>query len=287
MIDRKGVWSFLLLTFGLTFIFEGCLIRSGMSMNFGLNSPRPSVYAVVFVALAMWIPALSTVIVARFVTKEGLGVTNFRFGALKPYIVSGLVMPVVFAIIYGLTWLLGLGKPDWQLQSLREVFAASGRAAMPDSRVLLPAIFFASLVTAPFINGLFAFGEEFGWRGYLLPKLMPLGKWKAYLLVGIIWGLWHAPLIIAGYNYPGFPALGVLAMIGMTTAFGIYINEMTLRSRSSILAAWIHGAFNSQFYGVWRILFPTAHPLWGGVTGVVGILVWAAVGAFSVKEDEG
>jgi membrane protease YdiL (CAAX protease family) len=35
--------------------------------------------------------------------------------------------------------------------------------------------------------GLFGFGEEFGWRGYLLPKLMPLGRWKAYVLVGIIW----------------------------------------------------------------------------------------------------
>ena len=118
MIDRKGVWSFLLLTFGLTFLYEGCLIRSGMTMNFGLNAagPRPSVLAVVLVALAMGIPALSTVTVTRFVTKEGFGVTNFRFGALKPYIVSALVMPVVFAIIYGLTWLFGLGKPDWQLQ---------------------------------------------------------------------------------------------------------------------------------------------------------------------------
>jgi len=83
---------------------------------------------------------------------------------------------------------------------------------------------------------------------------------------------------MAGFNYPGFPVLGVFAMIGMTTAFGIYINEMTLRYRSSILAAWIHGAFNGQFYGVWRILFSAVHPLWGGITGLVGILVWATVG---------
>ena len=130
----------------------------------------------------------------------------------------------------------------------------------------------------PTVNGLFGFGEEFGWRGYLLPKLMPLGKWKAYTLVGIIWGLWHAPLILAGFNYPGFPVLGVLGMIGMTTTFGFYINEMTLRHRSSILAGWMHGAFNGQFYGVWRILFPEAHPLLGGVTGLVGMLVWAALG---------
>jgi membrane protease YdiL (CAAX protease family) len=74
----------------------------------------------------------------------------------------------------------------------------------------------------PAVNGLFAFGEELGWRGYLLPKLMPLGKWKAYVLVGIIWGLWHGPLVLAGFNYPAFPVLGVLGMIGMTTTFGFY-----------------------------------------------------------------
>ena len=91
-------------------------------------------------------------------------------------------------------------------------------------------------------------------------------------------GFWHAPLILAGFNYPGYPVLGVVAMMGMTTTFGCYINEMTLRHRSSILAGWMHGAFNGQFYGLWRLLFPGVHPLIGGVTGLVGMIVWAALG---------
>jgi hypothetical protein len=282
VIHQKGVWTFLVLTFGLTFVYEGCLIRSGMSMNFGLTSagPMPPAYAPLLIGLVMWIPAVSTVIVVKFITKEGFGVTNFRIGALKPYGVSALVIPAAFAVIYALSWLVRLATPDWQLQSLRHALVAKGidTANMPDPRMVLPAIFLASLVMGPVVNGLFGFGEEFGWRGYLLPKLMPLGKWKAYTLVGIIWGLWHAPLVLAGFNYPGFPVLGVLGMIGMTTTLGIYINEMTLRHRSSILAGWMHGAFNGQFYGVWRILFPQAHPLLGGVTGLVGMLVWATLG---------
>ena len=45
-------------------------------------------------------------------------------------------------------------------------------------------------------------GEEAGWRGYLLPKLLEFMKpWKAVLLTGVIWGLWHAPVIACGFNY--------------------------------------------------------------------------------------
>ena len=266
MIDRKGIGTFLVLTFGITFVYEGCLIGSGMSMNFGFASaaPMPPAYAPLLVGLTMWIPAVSTAIVVKFITKEGFALTNFRVGALKPYAVSALVIPAAFAVIYALTWLVGLATPDWQLQGLRHTLVAKGidTSSLTEPRLLLPAIVCASLVIGPAVNGLFGFGEEFGWRGYLLPKLMPLGKWTAYALVGIIWGLWHAPLILAGFNYPGFPVLGVLGMIGMTTTFGIYLNEMTLRHRSSILAGWMHGAFNSQFYGLWRILFPMLTRCW-------------------------
>ena len=237
----------------------------------------------------MWIPAISTVIVVKFITKEGFGVTNFRIGARKPYAVVALMIPATFAVIYAVTWLMGLAAPDWQLNSFRHTLAAKGidTAHLPGSRMLLPAILCSSVVLGPTLNGFFGFGEEFGWRGYLLPKLMPLGKWKAYVLVGIIWGLWHAPLILAGFNYPGHPVLGVLGMIGMTTTFGFYLNEMTLRHRSSILAGWMHGAFNGQFYGLWRILFPDIHPLLGGVTGLVGMAVWAALGLAVVGRSQG
>ncbi len=53
---------------------------------------------------------------------------------------------------------------------------------------------------------------------------------------------------------------------------------MSLRHRSSILAGWMHGVFNSQAYGIWRILFPTVNPLWGGMTGLVAMLVWLGIG---------
>lgn len=280
MIERTGVISFLIITFGITYVIEGTLILTGFRLT-GL----PPLYGQLAIVGVMWVPAVATVLTIKFITREGFAISNFRIGALRPYLTSALVVPACFIATYTLTWLLGLGQPDWQLASFHTLLASTGAEAstMPSSKVILPAIFLASLFIGPAINGIFGFGEEFGWRGYLLPKLMPLGKLKAYTIVGVIWGLWHAPLIVVGFNYPGYPLLGILGMVVMTTAISIYINELTLRNRSSILAGWIHGAFNGQAYGIWRILFPTLNPLIGGFTGVIGAAVWLILGLWIVN----
>ena len=281
-LDRKGIASYLLITFGITYAIEIGLGLAGFRWE-GI----PPIIGQYMIAGVMWVPALATVLTIKFVTKEGFGITNLRFGPFKPYLYGALVIPLVSAIAYGLTWLLGLGSPDWQLSALMKMAADSGAdlSTAPEPTVLLLAIFFSSLVVGPTINGVFGFGEEFGWRGYLLPKLLPLGKPLAYTTLGIIWGLWHAPLIVLGFNYPGYPVLGVLWMCGLTTALGIFINEMTLRYKSSILAGSIHGAFNGQGYGIWRQLFPTVNPLLGGMTGLVGIALLALFGIWLARQN--
>lgn len=279
MIDRKGVSAFLIITFVLTYVIEGALIWTGFRID-----EQPALFGQLVIVGVMWTPALATVLTVKLVTREGFANTNLHFGAWRPYVKTALVIPAVFALIYALTWLLGLGAPDWLLVQFRTQMEAMGAdlSQMPAPAQLLPIMLLATLVFTPFINSAVAFGEELGWRGYLLPKLMPLGKTKAYLLMGVIWGLWHAPLVLIGFNYPGYPILGVVWMIGLTTALGLYINELSLRHRSSILAAWMHGVFNSQGYGIWRLLFPAVNPLWGGMTGLIAILVWSTLGAWEV-----
>jgi hypothetical protein len=279
LIDRKGIISFLAITFGLTYAIEGALILAGLRLT-GV----PPIYGQLVLAGLMWVPSAATVITIKWITHEGFAVTNLRIGAWRPYLISALVVPACFVITYALTWLLGLGQPDWELANLRALMTSTGAetSAIPSSTLVLPAVFLASFVLGPTINGVFGFGEEFGWRGYLLPKLIALGKLKAYTILGVIWGLWHAPLIAIGFNYPGYPLLGIVGMMVMTTTIGIYINEMALRNRSTILAGWIHGAFNGQAYGVWRILFPNVNPLIGGFTGVVGTIVWLILGLWKV-----
>lgn len=284
MIDRKGIAAFLLITFSLTYAVEGALILAGFRVTL-----LPAIAGQYAVLLVMWVPAAAAVLTIRWITREGFAIANLRLGPLRPYLASLLTAPAVFTAIYALTWLLGLGRPDWQLQDFRALMASAGAdlSGMPPPTLLLAVLFAFSLFLGPFVNGFFGFGEELGWRGYLLPKLMPLGRVRAYALTGLIWGLWHAPLVLVGFNYPGYPLAGVLFMSALTTSLGIYINEMSLRNRSSLLAGWIHGAFNSQGYGIWRLLFPRANPLLGGITGLVGIIAWLLVGLWLARRNAG
>jgi hypothetical protein len=271
----------LLITFGLTYLVEGILILMGFRVT-----QIPAVGGQLAIAAVMWAPSAAALITVRFITHEPIRSLNLRFGrSWKPYLASAILVPLVFLLVYLLTWVLGLGQPDWQLTSIFSLVESVGgeTAEMPAPGLMLAAIFFSSITVAPFLNSIFGLGEELGWRGYLLPRLMPLGKWKAYGLLGAIWGLWHAPLILIGFNYPGYPILGILMMMLMTTALGVFMNELTLRYESAILAGWIHGLFNSQAYGIWRsMLFPNTHPILGGIAGVVGIVVLALVGLATV-----
>jgi hypothetical protein len=280
-LELKGILSFLAITFGITYLLEAILILAGFRIT-----QIPPIIAQYTLLVAMWVPALAAYLTTRFVTKEKLSTTWPSFGvSWKPYLATAVLIPLLFVITYAITWGLGLGQPDWHLTSFFGLFSDMGfdMSSAPSAPIIIAALSAASLLVAPFLNSFFAFGEEWGWRGFLLPRLMPLGKTKAYLMLGVIWGLWHAPMIAIGFNYPGQPVLGILMMIGLTTVLGIFINELTLRYQSAILAGWAHGVFNSQAYGIWRVgLFPMVNPLIGGITGLVGVIVLLVFGLGSV-----
>ncbi|MFN2201351.1 MAG: hypothetical protein ACK2UO_09095, partial [Caldilineaceae bacterium] len=110
MLDRRGILSFVLITFFVTYAIEGVLFAAGVSFV-----GMPSMLGQLVVAAVMWVPALGTVLTIKFVTKEGWSKTNLRFGAWRPYVSAALLVPAVFAVIYGISWALGLCEPDWQL----------------------------------------------------------------------------------------------------------------------------------------------------------------------------
>ena len=90
-----------------------------------------------------------------------------------------------------------------------------------------------------------AFGEEWGWRGYMMPKLLELMPKPAAIIVGgIIWGLWHAPLTIAGHNfgtdYPGYPFVGILMMCLFCVLMNCFLTLVTEKTKSIYPASFIH-----------------------------------------------
>ena len=141
----------------------------------------------------------------QFRTHEGFAIANLRIGPWKPYVTAGLLVPACFVMIYAVTWLTGLGQPDWKLEQLMATIGVSagiGHTPMPAPFFVLPVLYVVTLIISPFVNGVFGFAEELGWRGYLLPKLMALGNVNAYPLLGgftgivgiMVWlalGLWQ------------------------------------------------------------------------------------------------
>lgn len=93
-------------------------------------------------------------------------------------------------------------------------------------------------------------------------------------------------MLIIGFMYPGYPYIGIVFFIGLTFTLGIYMNELTLKNQSSVLAGWIHGLFNSQRLGIRTILFPNVNPLLGGYNGLIGMAVWLALGLFVVWQNK-
>jgi membrane protease YdiL (CAAX protease family) len=138
------------------------------------------------------------------------------------------------------------------------------------------------ILISPIANGLFTFGEEFGWRGYLLPKLMPLGWRKAMLLIGAIWGVWHWPVIFMGYeygsSYPGYPWLGPLLFIWITFCFGVFLAWITLRAGSLWPAVIGHAAINGIAALAVLVVTGNPNPLLGPLpVGIIGSLGYAVV----------
>ena len=126
------------------------------------------------------------------------------------------------------------------------------------------------------INTFFALGEEIGWRGFLQQELGHLGLWKSGLLIGFIWGLWHAPLVIQGYNFPQNPLIGVVMMAVATTPLGMIMSYFVARSRTVMSAGFFHGVFNAVAGITIAVVSPYTDYIHNPF-GIVAIGVYSAV----------
>ena len=259
------------------------------------NSPSLSVggvqvtLALILLATSyMFGPAIANVL-TRFVTKEG---KEDLF--LQPYFdnkrwlmyLAAWFLPGILTIV-GLMafFLLFPIFFDSELSFLSEQISQTGSMNNPNPWVIIAAQTFQAFLLAPMLNTVSCFGEEFGWRGYLQPKLMPLGGRKAVLLTGLIWGVWHWPIILMGHNYGtdyfGAPFLGPLAMVWFTIALSVIFGWVTIKAASVWPAVIAHGAING-IAGI-SLLFVQGNPdpLFGptpvGLIGGLGLTAAALI----------
>jgi hypothetical protein len=261
-INWRGIVWFLVLCLGLTWSIEVTFLMQGV--RFATQSDGTTI----LLASVMWIPAISAFIVRRWITREGFASANLRIGPWKPYLYLLLGVPCLFLGAFST-------DPSAFLKSLPPVPPGKKIPSVP---ILFAMFGFLIVIIAPFINIISTFGEEFGWTGYLLPSLLPLGRWRAVGIYGAIWGLWHAPIIVGGFNYPGHPIAGVIFMCAFTTTLGLIQCSLLLRYRSVLLTSFFHGAINAEAQVIWPLLVTGVATLWGGTVGLVGILIFGGFG---------
>jgi membrane protease YdiL (CAAX protease family) len=132
------------------------------------------------------------------------------------------------------------------------------------------------LVAGPTINAVAGFGEEAGWRGYVYGELRSRGFWWYSGAVGAVWGLWHAPIILQGHNYPDHPVAGVGMMIVFCLLYSPLFTFIRDRTGSSVGAAVLHGSLNATM-GLAVIPLKGGSDLLVSGTGLAGFVVLGAL----------
>lgn len=235
-------------------------ILSTLTYIFIFNFAKTNIKLFLGVFILMWCPA-----VAAFSTKiiyerslRGLG-----WGLAKPYwyFLSYLLPSLSGLLAYGFIWITGLGQinPDYQFNFLN--FAVFGMI----------------------MHIAFAAGEEIGWRGFLVPNLFKvMGFTKTCFLSGIIWSIWHFPLIIHGRYLNNIPVTqSILQLTAVLLAVSFIINWIRLKSASVWTAVLLHATHNLYMQNLFDPLTTIARPIsqyFSGENGIVLIVIYGLLG---------
>ena len=295
-METKRIIIFLALVFGITFAVEfGIIYPLVGQYGYGTNP-----IVTLAVAAVMFIPALC-VVLTRLITGEGFKNSwlrpNFK-GNIKYYLFAWFAPSVLITIGAVVYYLCFPEQFDPNSGYIMETMKQSG-AELPETIPSVKLLAIAQIITAvlfgPILNFVTCFGEEWGWRGYLLPKMADkMPRIPMLLITGTIWGLWHAPIIAVGHNYGtdywGFPIVGILMMCVFCIALGTIFSYLCMKTQSCIPGVIAHGAINS-FAGA-GLFFATTnnHTLLGptpaGIIGGCGLIAAAIIILIYWDKDE-
>jgi len=213
----------------------------------------------------MWCPALSGIITS-LVYEKSLSGLGLKLGKLR-WSVLAYFLPIVYAgVAYCVIWLSGYGgiNPDYKFN------------------------FFKLIVFGTMFNVAFAAGEEIGWRGFLVPQLYKLTSYtKTCFITGIIWAVWHFPLLISGIYLARMPlGLQLILLVITVTAMTFPISWLRLKSYSVWPAILLHSSHNLYIQRFFDPLTTTTGSLTKymvGESGIVMAIIFGIVGVIFWK----
>lgn len=215
-------------------------ISIGLSAAFGKaaytsTDPKALKWVSFLSAASMFAPSISCA-VTRLVTKEGWSNTYLGFtakkGNIRYFAFSVIYKPIESLMFLLIVWGVFLG--DMSLSEVLNMQSPVMNISLVFVQIAASVVFFFP-----------AFGEEWGWRGYMMPKLLELMPKPAAVVVGgVLWGLWHAPLTVIGHNfgvdYSGFPFVGIAFMCVFCIACNAVLTFVTERTKSIYPASFWH-----------------------------------------------
>lgn len=275
-LNQKRILIFLAFAFGIPWTAALVISLSSLMTS---NPAQAVAMANIFFISTPWLGNIA----ARLITREGWGDLrlrpNFRRG--WRFYLAAWLLPVLAAIAGGgVFYLLFPQSFDSNLGVVRKLVEGSPAVAAMNPWVIFLSTGLSMISVTVLINMVVSMGEEFGWRAYLLPKLVDQlagsgyagGSRKAALLTGLIHGVWHWPLILMSMRVaPGVTFLTPLVYLVFTCAMSVLLSWVALRSRSVWPAALGHGAVNAASALPGFLLKGTAIPLIGpDPTGLLG-----------------
>jgi uncharacterized protein len=282
-VQSTRIKLFIILTFGASWALDLVIYLTG-----GLNNLVIGSRSWYFLMLSMFTPALAAIL-TRLLSREGWQNTllkpHFK-SSFRDWLIAWFVFPVLLLLGMALYFLLFPQFLDRSLtvfsKALSQTSQRLGSSLALTPRLLMIIQAVQAILIGPILNGIPALGEEFGWRAYLLQKYLPLGPRKAAVIVGLIWGVWHWPVITMGYeyglDYPGYPWLGPVVFLWFTMAVGILLAWLTLRSQSVWPAVVAHAGLNALAPLAVGLTLGKPNTLLGpGAVGLIGSLPFAVL----------
>ncbi len=281
----KKLMTFIIVSLGFSWALAGL-----MFFGDGLSGPLAQLYLFLF----MLGPAIGAIVCAFLFEKgrrlEALGFKGGVRNGLNVWLLWAWLIGIGMAI---LALLISILPGDISLQNpvigLRDQVLAAGMEVPPPLEepmtgliVILSAVTLGAAINTPLL-----LSEELGWRGWLWDFLRPSGFWKTTAITGLLWGIWHAPIIAMGYNYPSLsPALGVMVFIAYCLMFSPIFSYLRERSGSVWSACVLHGTINA-LAGVAIMSQTSADMPWRGLVGIGGFVAMAALTLFVWKKMKG
>jgi membrane protease YdiL (CAAX protease family) len=268
------------------FVYAVSALYSLLYLIFPLND-KSSPVSNIITPVYMFIPLICSVILSKLVYKESFRENISLKFKWNDWYFFALLIPIVLAFLaFGFSLLLPgislapdmagmLGKfkemltPEQfeqavkQSEHMKEVFKTDYYYLIVGA---LNAVVFGAT-----INMVFAFGEEAGWRGFLLNALKDKGFFKASLIIGVIWGVWHLPVIIQGHNYGKYHVIGIFMMTAWTVLLSPLFTYVVYKTGSVLSAAIMHGVINAA-PGIALAYIKGGDELTMGITGFAGFL---------------